>query len=587
MVAGDAVPERVRQVLDDVVQGLRVNRPERAAIYREFTDCIGLECQERLDAVWWEALCVGCAFDIGADGLDPRLGDVHYMAFGGDASVPRELTEKYPHPTLPRDLPEEVAALWRVLGRDESLHPALQARMADLMWARRDRITDVRWFEVAVDAYVRLGERDDWHIVDRCMGLRRALTIAAETPGADLMDSGVSEAVRQMIRVSLDRGDGLFGIVYPLLAALVSHDRDVSDLLDDAIDVYRADLEYHNDLLGLKAAANPESSAEVVVTQIEAFEQRAMSESGFGQLRWLRRALDVASQHGDSEAVARLLAAIERVDVSDGVRTETFEQEVDAVDVEAFAEQFAVGGGLVAELAAWAGYCPLEEESSALASAQAMIDHYLHLQFASQVIYDEDGTVRDIHPGTEEQLRHVMHQNDSLEIQLFGNLFGRESLRAIIERNSGELGDFETLIQRPWIDEDEAGRIASALRRWHSGELIQNDVRLLTLCVESVVRSLLKTVGIRTTQLAPRGAPGTIEPMALGGLLNAWQDLPPRWARYFRLALLELDGLKIRNSVGHAADHSMNTEGAFVVLFHIVCFLGLNIRLRTEPRRAA
>ena len=581
----DGVPEGVRQALDDVMQGLRVDRPDRAARYRDVTRHFGWECRERLDAVSWEALCVGYGFHVGPTTDDRRVGDVQFVAFGGDGSVPFDLTQKYPHPTLPRDLPDAIADVWRVLGRDASLHPALQARMADLMWARNDRTDGMRWFEVAVDASVQLSERDDWHILDRCMGLRRAVNIAAMTPGAGLMDR-CDSAAQQMIRASLSQGDGQFGIVYPLLTALVSHKRDVGNLLDNAIDMYRADPEKHNDLLELLAAAQPDASADVARRQITAFEQRAMNDSGFGQMRYLRRALDVANRHGDRNAVDRLLALIERVDVSANVRTETFQQEIDAAEVEAFAEQFAVGGGLAAEIAAWAGYCPLEDESTALASAQAAIDQYVHLQLVPQVVYDENGSVRDFHPGTEEQLRHVMHQNDSLQLQMLGSLFGRESLRGIIERNADELDDLENLIQCPWINDDEADRIANALRRWHSGELNQNDVRLLTLCVESVIRSLLKTIGVRTTQLALRGSPASIEPLALGGLLNAWQDLPPRWARYFRLALLELDGLKIRNSVGHAADRRMNSAGAFVVLFHILCFLGFNIRLLPEDQRA-
>ena len=206
-----------------------------------------------------------------------------------------------------------------------------------------------------------------------------------------------------------------------------------------------------------------------------------------------------------------------------------------------------------------------------------MIDQYLHLQLATQVVYDEHGSVREIHPGTDEQLRYVMHQNDSAQLQMFGNLFGRESVRSIVERNSGELDDFENLVQRPWIDKDEADRIACALRRWHSGELNQNDIRLLTLCVEPIIRSLLKIIGVRTTQLAPRGTSGSIEPLALGGLLSAWRGLPPRWARYFRLALLDSDALRIRNSVGHGTDRDMNSEGAFVVVFHLLCSLCFNV----------
>lgn len=583
MVGGGELPEQGRRVLDSVMRSLRDDPPNDGVLYRHLTRRIGRECSEMLDEVSWEALCVGYGFHLGPVPGDRREDDVQFIGFGSNGYVPVDLTQKYPRPTLPGDLPDAIADVWRALGRDESLHPALQARMADLMWARRDRSEDVHWFEVAVDAYVRMSDRHDWHIVERCCGLRRAIAIAAETRGTDLMNLCCSAAQR-MIRDSLRQGDGQFGIVYPLLASLVSLDRDVGDLLDDAICVYREDPANQNRLLDLVAKARPEEAAGVIRRKIAAFEQRASRESGFLRLSWLREGLAVADQHGDREAVARLLAEIERVDVSEGVHTETFEEEIDAADIEGFSEQFAVGGGLLAELAAWSRYCPLEEESSALASAQAKINQYLHLQLVSQVVYDENGSVRDIHPGTEEQLRHVMHQDDCMGIQFFGGLFGSEALRNIIERNADELGDFETLIQCQWINEDEAERIGSALRRWHSGDLNQNDVRLLALCVESIIRTLLKTVGIRTTQLAPRGAPGTIEPLALGGLLNAWQDLPPVRARYFRLALLDLDGLRIRNSIGHAADHSMNTETALVVLIHILCFLGLNIRLLPEQQ---
>lgn len=133
MVGGGDVPEPVRRVLGELMQGARGDQPDRALVYRELTYCIGLECRERFDAEWWEALCVGCAFDIEAGGGDLRWGDVQFMPFGGDGAVPFDLREKYPHPTLPSDLPDEVADLWRLIGRDESLHPALQACAADLM----------------------------------------------------------------------------------------------------------------------------------------------------------------------------------------------------------------------------------------------------------------------------------------------------------------------------------------------------------------------------------------------------------------------------------------------------------------------
>ena len=500
---------------------------------------------------------------------------MQFCAFGNDGSAPFELTRKHPHPAMPRDLPDEIADLWRELGRDESLHPALQARMADLMWARKDRTPGIRWFEVAVDTNIRLSQRDDWHILDRCMGLRRAVTVAAETHREDLMDRCESAAQRT-IRSSLAQGDGQFGIVHPLLAALVGHERDIGDLLDEAIDVYRADPENHNSLLDLMASARPDESADVAQRQIGAFEQRAMSESGFRQLHFLRRAVDVAHEHDDQEAVARLLAKIERADLSADLHSATVEEDIEAADVDAFAQQFAVGGGLVAELAAWSSCCPLEEESEARAGAQAMIDQYLHLQLVTQVVYDEHGTVREIHPGTEEQLKYVMHQNDSVQLQMFGGLWGRESLRSIIERNADELDDFESLVQRPWIDSDQASRTSAALLRWQCGKLDQNDVRLLTLCIEPIIRSLLKIIGIRTTQLAPRGKSGNIEPLALGGMLSAWQDLPPRWGRYLRLALLDTDALRIRNSIGHGTDSEMNSAEAFVVVFHILGFLGFN-----------
>ena len=62
MVDSDGVPEQIRSVLDGVLRDLRVDRPDRAALYRDVTERIGRDHREHLDAEWWEALCVGFAF---------------------------------------------------------------------------------------------------------------------------------------------------------------------------------------------------------------------------------------------------------------------------------------------------------------------------------------------------------------------------------------------------------------------------------------------------------------------------------------------------------------------------------------------
>ena len=571
MVDGDGVPERVRHVLDDVMQGLRVDRPDRAALWSDIAEYIGRECRERLDAAWWESLCVGCAFDVDRAANDRRVDGVQFVAFGYFAGVPLELRQKYQRSTLPRDVPDEIAELWSAVGRDPSLHPALRARMADLMWARRDRPGGFQWFEVAVDAYVRLSERDDWHILDRCMGLRRAITIAAETPGAGLMER-CSAAAQRMIQTSLDQGKGQFGIVHPLLAALISYQCDVGGLLDDAIDVYRADPKNHHSLLNLLATVRPDQSADVARRQIEAFEQHAASQSGLGARHWLHRALEVAQQHRDEESVNRLLVNIEHLDYSEDKQSVVIETEIESADVEAFSGQFAVGGGLANELAAWSLCCPLEEESRARADAQAQISEFLFLQMGTQVVLGDDGTFRETAPGSQDQVELVTHQGDALELQIFGSLFGREALRGICGRNPDELDAIEDLFACPWIDQDSARRIARALTRWLDGTLDRDDLRLLTLCVEPTVREILCLCRQPVTRLARQGSAQN-EPMTLGAMLNSWEGLPEPRRRYFSAVLTNPQVMRIRNLVGHGADADLDVETSFVLIFHVLCCL--------------
>ena len=584
MVDGDGVPERVRRVLDDVMRGLRVDRPDRASLWRDATDRIGRGCRERLDAPWWEALCGGCAFDLGHAASDRQVGGVQFVAFGGFAAVPSELRQEYPRSTLPRDFPDEIAELWSVVARDESLHPALQARMADLMWARRDRTGGLHWFEIAVDAYVHLSERDDWHIVDRCMGLRRAITIAAKTPGAGLMDR-CNAAAQRMIRASLDQGKGQFGIVHPLLAALISHQCDVGGLLDDAIGVYRADPKNHHSLLDLVATVQPDQSADVARRQIEAFEQHAASQTGLGARHWLHRALEVAQQHRDEESVNRLLVNIEHLDYSEDMQSVVIENEIESAEVEAFSEQFAVGGGLANELEAWSVCCPLEEESRARADAQAQIGEFLFLQLGTQVVLGDDGTFREIAPGSQEQVELVMHQGDALQLQIFGSLFGGEALGGICERNADELDATEALFACPWIDQDDATCIAKALTRWRDGELDRDDLRSLTPCVESTVRAMLRLCRQPVTRLARQGSAQT-EPMTLGTMLNSWEGLPEPRRRYFSAVLTNPQVMRIRNLVAHGADADLDVETSFVLIFHVLCCLRFSTLEVTQRQMA-
>ncbi|MDE0320452.1 MAG: hypothetical protein OXH86_06965 [Acidimicrobiaceae bacterium] len=581
----DGALERVRGILDGVLGDQRADRPNRAALYRDVTRRIGRECRERLDDVSWEALCVAFGFHLDAAADDRRAGDVQYVAFGG-GSVPFELNEKYPPATTPCDLPDEVGDVWRVLGRDESLHPALQARTADLMWTRKDRTDGLRWFEVAVDAYVRLSARADWHILDRCMGLRRAITIAAETPGAGLMDR-CDAAARRMIRASLTQGDGEFGIVYPLLGALVSHGREVDDLLDDAIDVYRGGPDHHHDLLGLKAAARSDLSADVARRQIEAFEQHADCQSGLGKLHWLRRALATAQRHGDTESVERLLVKIQNCDPHEDMQSASFEVEVEAEGVEAVAEQFATGTGLEHDLTLWSISCPLHDEATERTNAEERIAQFPLQHLVHQVVIGDDNAVRDIEAGSEDQIRQVMREGDGMSLQMFGSLYGRETLRRICDANADELDRVEELFVCPWIERDEARRIAQALERWRDGQLELDDVRLLTLCVEPTVREILRLVDQPVIRPSRRGRSAETEPVSLGTLLHNWQEIPETRRRYFIAALTDPDILPIRTQVGHGRDAEIHPETAFILIFHIMCCLRFSTLTVTSPQPAS
>lgn len=585
MVESEGVPEQVRRVLDDVLRDLRLDRAHRATLWRDVAVRIGQACRERLDASWWESLFVGYAFDMGSADDRRRGAGVQFGAFDGFVVVPVALRQEHPRSTVPRDVADEIAAKWAMVGRDSSLHPALQARMADLTWAREDRFGGIHWFELAVDAYVRLSERDNWHILDRCMGVRRAITIAAETHRVDLMDRCESAAAL-MIRASLARGDGEFGIVFPLLAALVSHERDIDQLLDDALVVYRASPEHRCGLLELVALASPDQSADVARRQVEAFEQHAACHSGLRALHWLRRALAVARHHNDDLAISRLLVKVQECDLDEDMQSFTIDHEIDKVDVDAFAAQFATGDGLASDLAAWSLHCPLQDEADALEDARSQIAAFPLQHLFGQVLLADDDTVRDVAPGSDEQVEVVMHRNDMLGLQLFGGILGREALRRICDDNDDELDHVEALFACPWIDPDAARRIARALRKWHDNELDRDDLRLLTLCVEPTVRTMMRLCRLPVTRLARTGKGAATEPMPLGAMLSGWDGLPELRRRYFTAVLTNPQTMPIRNLVGHGVDADIHPETPFILIFHIMCCLRFHT-LEVTPHQAA
>ena len=498
------------------------------------------------------------------------------------AVLPQDDGDFSVYPTPLDRVEDGVLDTWGASARDESLHPLVRSRLADLLWTRRhDRRR--RWFRVAVESYVELATTDV-EVVEREGGLRRAVAICRESNHEDLM-GGPLDALRQVARHSLDTGEDQYGVVGRALETLVANEQPCSDLTEDAMAQYGDSPQRAAGLcqVAIRASRDEDEKSRLRLQQIRVFTDAAARSSGLERLSHLEDARSIARKAGLADEERKIALMEEQTDLDEVRQTSEISSEVDGEEVRSYVNAVVGDDDLSAALQRFGWSIPIgDPEESKAFLAEIAREH--PLQSLIQLIsVGPDNSVTRIPSGHPMREDVELGRYDAQVIEFFANLNGKLAIEAIEEKYGP---DPQTLIECftcVAIPEGLADRIAVSYRHWKTRDFV-SAVSVLVLTLEGVVRRICRQAGINTTETArTRGGDipiGQVRPLApLIADLRAVFGVAP--TRYLEAALVDRWSLNLRNSLAHVLAEEM-TEGQYVVLFHIACTLRLMSEALTD-----
>ena len=280
-------PNHYAQTINSVCADLGGDPERRLTIKDVERRLYGLAKDEPEDATL-RALAEACAYRSHPEGHDSPFACGPYAPM-----IPPHEDGGPGYPAPLREAEDEVLAVWGEFARDESLHPLMRARLADLLWARR-HAPQQEWFTTAVKSYVDL-ESTDVEILELVDGLSRAVDICKESSHLDLMVEPL-EALSRLARDTLDADDGPYGAVVGALRTLAGNDHPCTDLIDDAIAKY-GDVPFRvADLcdIAIRATSDEHQKRHLNRQRVSAFIEAADRSSGLLRVHHLQAARTIA-----------------------------------------------------------------------------------------------------------------------------------------------------------------------------------------------------------------------------------------------------------------------------------------------------
>ena len=484
----------------------------------------------------------------------------------------------YPEPLS--EVVDDVLGVWSECALDESLHPLVRSRLADLLWVRRHDPRR-RWFEIAVTSYADLAATDV-EVLERCDGLSRAVAICKESNHLTLIISPL-EALSHLARHSLDTAEDQYGVVAGALRTLAENDHPCSDLLDEAIAKYggvpfrMADL----CMIAISVSDDEDEKRRLHLQRACAFTEAADQSSGLLRLSHLQAARAIARTARLFEEETRIAAMIEHTDMEG--EWQTFDTDI-KIDMKAVRSDVAAVVGnddLLSALLRFATRVPTgdPEETESVLAALAN-EHPLQTIFTKMIVGPEN-SITQIPSG--DPLRGDVDRGeyDGRSIGLFAATLGRLVLEELQERYEPDAQMIVDCFTSAAVPPDLANRIAVSYEHWHNADHI-GAVSVIVLTVEPIVRRICRAVGIHTTEARPRRAGATPigRVRTLGPLIeDLGTHIGPMLARYLEASLVDEWSMNLRNTLSHGLVEEL-TEAQYVILFHVVCVL----RLMSAPQ---
>ena len=551
--------------------------PERRLTINTVERCLYGLANDMPEDATLRALAEACAYRSRPEGHDSPFACGPYAPMippyedGGPA---------YPAPL--NEVEDEVLAVWAEFARDESLHPLVRARLADLLWARR-HAPQQEWFTTAVKSYVDL-EATDVGILELVDGLSRAVDICKESSHLDLR-VGPLEALSRLARDTLDT-NGPYGAVVGALRTLADNDHPCTALIDDAISKYGDVLFRMADLceIAIRATSDQDRKQGLNRQRVHAFMDAAERSSGLLRVHHLQAARVIADKAQLAEEVHQIAAMIENTDMEG--QWHTFETDI-PLDTDALrseADSVVGDDDLSSALLRFAQRVPTgdpEETESVLAvlASQSVIQ-----ALATKMVFGPENIVTRITSDDPLRLDVDRGEYNAQAIGLFAATSGRFVLDALHERYEPDTEMVADCFTSTAVPPDLARRIAVSYQHWRNSDHI-SAVSVIVLAIEPIVRGICRAVGIHTTEARPRRAGETPigRVRSLGPLIEDLEvHIGPMFTTYLQASLVNRWSTNLRGLLCHGLEEDL-TEAQYTILFHVACVLRLISEALSPP----
>ncbi len=456
------------------------------------------------------------------------------------------------------DVEEPDVAAWR-----EALaaidHPAVQARLGDLLWERRVRPDPHLAARAAIDGLLALAAEERWRGMERVHFLSRALELAGEIHDSD-RGSTVTDRLLAFAEADLtaaDGGPGLsLGALRPLVALAAENRPDGLDAM-----LQRVGEKYGGDPYIVTAVADLRSPLldvdarlELRRAQVQLWREQAGELSGMLRVHRLETALGLAERYGCRQEARELRIELGSVGVEELELKEVgAEMSLPAEEVESFLASFSdvpVWEQALGLLAAQPP--PGGAPQDIAADVERMMEEFpVQFLFGKSLIGPDNATAIFRASSREEHHRLASAEQRAQHGRIWG-MFCARALRRIGEREDKPSGEqLAALLEGDFLDGRTAERVACAIELFWE-ERYDESAHVLVPRIERTVREIARQLGIPVVRaVGPGQEVGGV--VTLGTLLREIAPVfpDPGWHAYLLNLLADPLGLNLRNSISH------------------------------------
>lgn len=456
------------------------------------------------------------------------------------------------------DIEEADVAAWQaaVAAID---HPAVQARLGDLLWERRTKPDPHLAARAAADGLLALASDERWRSMERVHFLSRALELARQTRDPERTSETI-ERLLAFAEADLAGTGGGPGLSLGALRPVVSlpseqHPDGLDPMLQRVGEKYGADPYILNDVADLRSQLlDAEARQELRRRQVRAWRDQADETDGMLRVHRLETALELARRYGCSVEVKELRSELGAIGVEQlDLKEVGAEVNLPREEVERFLGSFTDASGWQQALGLLATQPPPGGSPTEVAAAvdRQMEDYPLQFLFGKALIGPDNATAIFRASTREEHHRLASAEQRAQRGRIWG-FFCARALRRIGERSDRPAeADLAAWLRGDFVDEETAERVARAIELFWE-EHYDESSHVLVPRIERIVRDMARKLGIPVVRAVEAGQQiGGV--VTLGTLLREMGPAFPDagWHSYLLNLLADPLGLNLRNSISH------------------------------------